>query len=242
MLKTVTFTGIDINTDPAELAAIQRDYPFAEFGMLIAHDWRELPEWNEPLSHRFPTPEILEKYETLGLNLSVHICRSLSRALVLSGDWSDVRALLRGRLSLFRRVQLNDVSDMRVAPEHWKLAVPEELEQIILQQRSCDQIALLNDALAAAEAGYETGSIVAEIDASAGTGLYNASMGTLRMPFVGYACGLCPENVVEFVQKLEADENVSDYWIDMESRVRENNWFSARLIREVCEKVAPFAG
>ena len=48
--------------------------------------------------------------------------------------------------------------------------------------------------------------------------------------------------MVEFVQKLEADKNVSDYWIDMETRVRENNWFSARLIREVCEKVAPFVG
>jgi len=90
--------------------------------------------------------------------------------------------------------------------------------------------------------GCNTGSIVTEIDASAGTGVYDAAMGTLRLPYVGYAGGLCPENVVEFVQKLEADKNVSDYWIDMETRVRENNWFSARLIREVCEKVAPFVG
>ncbi|MBQ4093997.1 MAG: hypothetical protein IJC61_03035 [Oscillospiraceae bacterium] len=241
MLKTVTFTGIDIHTDPAELAAIQRDYPFAEFGMLIAHDWRELPEWNEPLSHRFPDPAILEKFEGLGLNLSLHVCRALSQAVVVSGEWDDIRALLRGRLHLFRRAQLNNVYDLRVSPEHWKLCVPEELEQIILQQRSCSKVGLLSDAIAA-RVGCNTGSIVTEIDASAGTGVYDAAMGTLRLPYVGYAGGLCPENVVEFVQKLEADENVSDYWIDMETRVRENNWFSARLIREVCEKVAPFVG
>lgn len=242
MLKTVTFTGIDIHTNPDELAAIQRDYPFAEFGMLIAHDWRELPEWDEPLSHRFPNPEILEKFEGKNLNLSLHICRSFSPALVATGDWSDVERLLRGRLHLFKRAQLNNIYDLRVNPKNWKLAVPPQLSQIILQQRSASQIDLLNDALAAAEQGAQTGSIVAEIDASAGTGVYDAGMQTLRLPYVGYAGGLCPENVEEFLEKLTADDNVSDYWIDMETRVREDNWFSPRLIRAVCEKAARFAG
>jgi hypothetical protein len=40
-LQHITFTGIDGKTDLDALWELQKQYPIAEFGVLVAKNWRE---------------------------------------------------------------------------------------------------------------------------------------------------------------------------------------------------------
>jgi len=51
---------------------------------------------------------------------------------------------------------------------------------------------------------------------------------------VGYSGGIGPENVASVIERIAAD---GPYWIDMESKVRTDDWFDLSLCREVCEIV-----
>jgi phosphoribosylanthranilate isomerase len=51
---------------------------------------------------------------------------------------------------------------------------------------------------------------------------------------VGYAGGLGPDNVEAAVGVIGAE---STYWIDMESRIREDDRFSLNLVEKVCVAV-----
>ena len=76
------------------------------------------------------------------------------------------------------------------------------------------------------------------LDASGGTGTYNGTPQTIPFPYVGYAGGLKPDNVLETVFELETSPDVRDYWIDMESGVRSmQDWFSVDLCKKVCEQL-----
>lgn len=51
-LTKVTFTGIDEKTNLERLSKLQKEYSFAEFGILVSYDWKEN-------GNRFPDPRIL---------------------------------------------------------------------------------------------------------------------------------------------------------------------------------------
>jgi hypothetical protein len=52
---------------------------------------------------------------------------------------------------------------------------------------------------------------------------------------VGYAGGLNPNNVRSFVELL--GDHPQDYWIDMETGVRKDDWFDLNLCEQVCKQV-----
>ena len=80
------------------------------------------------------------------------------------------------------------------------------------------------------------------LDVSGGRGKYIKNFEVVPIDtFVkqGFAGGITPDNCIEVVRHIEENlpSNI-DYWIDMESGVRdENNWFSVDKCRQVCEKV-----
>jgi phosphoribosylanthranilate isomerase len=51
---------------------------------------------------------------------------------------------------------------------------------------------------------------------------------------VGYAGGIGPDNVVDIIKRINA---AGPYWIDMESKIRTDNWLDLKLCRAVCEAV-----
>ena len=87
ILKHITFTGIGVDTDLKELKAIQDEYPFVEWGVLISKNWQE----NGP---RFFDPSQLHILRYSGLNLSCHLCGFIAR------DWIPKRGGKTGLLQL----------------------------------------------------------------------------------------------------------------------------------------------
>ncbi len=51
---------------------------------------------------------------------------------------------------------------------------------------------------------------------------------------VGYAGGICAENVLDYITMLSGTSN---YWLDMEGKVRTEGWFDLDKVEAVCQKV-----
>lgn len=82
-LCPVTFTGADDAVDPNDLAAISREYPFVEWGILLSKSNAGRP--------RYPSRDWIQQAEKIfrsqSLQASGHICGSWMRDLC-GGDFS----------------------------------------------------------------------------------------------------------------------------------------------------------
>jgi len=225
-LQNITFTGIDGKTDLDALWELQKQYPIAEFGVLVAKNWREN-------GNRYFNPSYLDTLEYRGLNLSAHLCGSIARAAV-HGDLGPFHEWARyfPLAFIFSRCQLN-IATSKENPESFKLSEDAFVfNEIILQQRSvedCDLYLKSNT----------NEHVTMLLDASGGEGI-DTSLVAFAGKKVGYAGGINPDNVAEKLTFLMENEQVGDFWIDMESGVRTDDWFDidkVRRVLEICEPI-----
>ena len=54
---------------------------------------------------------------------------------------------------------------------------------------------------------------------------------------VGYAGGFGPDNILEKTRLLLNSEKTHDFWVDMESKIRTNDWFDIKKAYDICQKV-----
>ena len=220
-LKHVTFTGVDWRTDIDELKTIQNDYPYVEWGVLVAKNWKDN-------GNRYFNPSYLEVLENRGLNLSAHLCGSVARAAV-RGDMEPYLKWARGHGYIFNRCQLN-VSKSEENPTSFRYRgdISNYFNEVILQQESAENCPLfLNSPI--------SDHITVLLDASGGCGI-NAKIEPMKLPHkIGYAGGINPDNVADKLTFLLESEDVDTFWIDMESGVRTDDWFDLEKVREVLE-------
>lgn len=224
-LQHITFTGVDGKTDLRRLREIQQEYPIAEFGVLVAKNWREN-------GNRYFNPSYLDSLDR-GLNLSAHLCGSIAKAAV-NGNLKQFETWAGVGQYLFKRCQLN-ISISHSNPE--KVEYRNDLSlfgEVILQQKGADNCDLFRNSM-----GDRHISVL--LDASGGNGI-DTGIQILDVPAkVGYAGGINPDNVAEKLTYLE--ENCkSPYWIDMESGVRTNDWFDLdKVVKvlEICNQIVP---
>ena len=77
--------------------------------------------------------------------------------------------------------------------------------------------------------------ITALLDASGGEGI-NTPLEPLNLPHkIGYAGGFNADNVADKLTFLLTSERVGDFWIDMESGVRTDDWFDLNKVVKVLE-------
>lgn len=230
-LKHITFTGIDASTDVQELRAIQEQYPIAEFGVLTSYHWYEN-------GNRYINPQFLCNLWGQELNLALHVCGSAAHDAA-DGYWDAVNSHLIQCLGLFKRVQLN-VANRKDNP--YRLAsTPDRNTEVIIQQKSVNDIKLfLRSRL---ELG---GKVSVLLDASGGRGidtpievLPTVSYNGNSLFKVGYAGGINPDNVADKLAFLMENGQVGDFWIDMESGVRTDDWFDLDKVRKVLEICEP---
>lgn len=224
-LQHITFTGIDGKTDLGALCELQQQYPIAEFGVFVAKNWREN-------GNRYFNPSYLDALAGRGLNLSAHLCGSIARAAV-RGDFQPFRNWTRYfLLSLFNRCQLN-IATSKENPDSFEFPVTAFLfDEIILQQRSVDDCDLYLKS-------NTNEHITMLLDASGGEGI-DTSLVAFAGRKVGYAGGINVDNVAEKLTFLMENEQVGDFWIDMESGVRTDDWFDidkVRRVLEICEPI-----
>lgn len=223
-LQHITFTGIDGKTDLVELWKLQQQYPIAEFGVLVAKNWREN-------GNRYFNPSYLTSLYSRGLHYSAHLCGSIARAAV-RGDFGPFREWAGSYPHIFNRCQLN-IATSKENPDSFELCEDAYLfDEIILQQKSVDGCDLYFNS-------NTNKCVTVLLDASGGEGI-DTPIRVLKGWKVGYAGGINADNVAEKLTFLMENEEVGDFWIDMESGVRTDDWFDigkVRRVLEICEPI-----
>lgn len=222
-LKTITFTGIDDRTDIKALQTIQRQFPIVEFGVLMSEDWKEN-------GNRFMNPEKIKELEGKKLRLSAHLCGHLAidtvKGHALGPSWMSVRQFG----NIFERCQLNISKakpDLDIDLSDW----PEYIELIVQTKSTKHKDLKVYDSILADSVEYIEPTVL--IDPSGGKGLQGKTDILPSVHKVGYAGGINAGNIREKIMELESDYRVGDYWLDMESGVRSDDWFDVDKVTEV---------
>lgn len=225
-LQHITFTGIDGKTDLRAIMDIRKKYPIAEFGVLVSKNWYKN-------GNRYFNPSYIDGLYR-GFRFSAHLCGSIARAAV-RGDlepflsWAGFYSL-RDKDEMFGRCQLN-IAPYSDNPETVNLTGDILLfDEIILQQKSADDCSLYLNS-------KENGCISVLLDASGGEGI-DTPIKILEGRKVGYAGGISPDNVAEKLTYLY-EHTEGDFWIDMESGVRTDDWFDLDKVVKVLEICQP---
>lgn len=218
MLKRVTFSGIDQQTNVQHLKALYEKYPFVEFVFLYSK------QANQKGQGRYPRTVILKSYKKAGIPMALHLCGAIAHDLVHDGNWDVVYKELSGYMDLFQRIQLNIPKTKRFSRE---LTFPEDKEIIIQLHDGTQELFRCYKHLP---------NVVGFQDRSGGRGVMETDwMEPETEPF-GYAGGINPENVVGVVEDLSIICE-SDFWIDMETGIRTNDRFDVKKCEEICEKL-----
>lgn len=223
-LVGITFNGIDRLTDLQRLQEIQKKYPLSEFGVLLSENW-------ENNGNRYYNPKELYKLKRLNLNLSAHLCGRLARKAIRN-DFIPVQEFCEGYFDIFQRIQINIVKYGNKNPKKLVLNLPSSLNEAIIQQESADNCDLFMNYYNSCN---DDSSISILIDGSGGQGLDNGINILDTTAKVGYAGGINEENVIEKLDYLM--NHTQNFWIDMESGVRTNDWFDLEKVQHICEMV-----
>ena len=227
-LKHITFTGVDAKTDISRLEELTEKYPLAEFGVLTSYHWDEN-------GNRFLDPELIERLERRNLNLSLHVCGRAAHDAAI-GNWEKVDALVKDMLHIFDRVQLN-IATQRNNPEyvHVPLVIGQE---VIIQTKSVNDTSLFHNTLN--KWHYPSYKWSMLLDASGGKGI-DTEIEIFKSPNkIGYAGGINPDNVADKLRFLLKNVSMGEFWIDMESGVRTEDWLDLDKVEKIlksCQKV-----
>lgn len=226
-LTHITFTGIDTKTDLQRVERLNKKYPYAEFGVLISMDWF----FN---GNRFPNPEIFFELEKYNINLSAHMCGSIARDAV-KGNFSGVVLLNPSKkYDMFRRYQLNVDAEGKFS----------DLRNLRLSALSVDEVIIQMKRPDCCRHFTESGDIPDKmsflLDASGGTGK-DTPIQIITHPdvHIGYAGGIGPDNVESKLKTLLSYPSDDHFWIDMESRIRTNDWLDLDKVERVLDICDP---
>jgi hypothetical protein len=162
---------------------------------------------------RYPGGEAVSRFAWSGLRLSAHLCGAYSRAIMAGTD--DHRMPLD--LGICRRIQINHdepiAARIREFRKGWgPRCIAQTKGETFPRDTAIDWL----------------------FDRSGGAGYLPAGWPPYPGRLVGYAGGIGPDNVQDVIRAIGA---TGPYWIDMESKVRTDNWFDLGLCRRVCEAV-----
>lgn len=227
-LRHITFTGIDARTDLRELQAIQQQYPLAEFGVLTSYHWIEN-------GNRYPNPQFLPNLWGSSLNLSLHLCGSAAHDAAV-GEWQKIQEHVIGTLNIFKRIQLN-IANRQDNPMKASLpGIGMNGQEIIIQQRSISDLAVY---LYSVQQRCDPDRFSVLLDSSGGQGIDTPVEILKGDNKVGYAGGISPDNVADKLTYLFENVRDGEFWIDMESGVRTDDWFDTAKVRRVLEICEP---
>ncbi len=226
-LKHITFTGIDAHTDILELQAIQQQYPIAEFGVLTSYHWYEN-------GNRYLDPRLIRSLRGID-HLSLHICGQAASDAAL-GQWDEINYLTYNGLSFFNRFQLN-ISNRNDKPYCAYRALPiYGGGEVIIQTRNADYADLFHRT---EKMWGNLGQFSMLLDASGGKGVDCPINIYPYSGKIGYAGGINPDNVADKLTFLFEHVNKGEFWIDMESGVRTDDWFDLGKVEQVLETCQP---
>ena len=225
-LTNITFTGLDANTDISRLIEIQKKYPIAEFGVLMSKNW-------EHNGNRYPNPELIQRFLDQGLNLSAHLCGHIARE-AYRGYLEPVMSIYQAfEHPDFKRTQLNISPYESIYEQAGTLRLRMDKE-FIIQQHS--PTILHSKGFGKFEDANPLVNVTMLIDPSGGKGIDTGLDIIATDRKTGYAGGINEDNVEDKLRTLLSMDTVNEFWIDMESGVRTNDWFDLDKVERVLEK------
>lgn len=225
-LLGVSFAGVDCRTNIDRLVKIHENAPskdFVEYGLLLSKHWYEN-------GNRYFDPEKLDVFEDAGLNLCGHLCGGIAREAVV-GNWEPFKELVGEHIYLFKRLQLN-ISEYKNNPGQLEIVPPDPVKEVIIQQKAAYDCKLFYE-WHLRHPGNTSLSVL--MDGSGGMGIDKDIIPLYGVRKVGYAGGINPGNVASKTSILLWDDRVLDFWIDMESGVRTDDWFDLGKVEAVIE-------
>lgn len=224
MLKFVTATGFDEDTNEDELISLSEKYPI-EWGVLLSANNK---------TKRYANSNVFSKIENIksknpNIKFSLHVCgKDLLLNIIKFGKWNFIDKF-NLNLDLFSRIQLN-VGNIFNEFNHDVFFKSEDLlylKQEIILQVNQNKIELC-------------GNLFDRIDSSLNliNVLYDASSGNGILPdswihsdrYCGYAGGLSPDNVKSNLIKINKS-NGGNFWIDAETSFRTNDVFDLSKVK-----------
>lgn len=217
MLKLCTLTGIDTRTSFEWVIDAAARHPTAEFGILLSVT-------ADGSDTRYPDRDFIFEYadamQGAMVNTALHICGRAVRMFVEGDD--EIRSLA----SRFGRVQLNfNAERVAFSIDDLDVAIANFARPVITQH---------NEANAAVAASITARNHHVLFDASGGRGIHSKEW-PQRLPgkLYGYAGGFGPETLLFDLNGAHKAAQGLPFWIDMESRLRKDNW----LDTAICEYV-----
>lgn len=221
-LRQVTVTGADNSVNYYDLFDMAREYPFAEWGILLSKNSEGFP--------RFPTWEWIEgciAERPPEMHLSGHLCGSWVRDIV-SGGTAFVD--LKRDFSIgFDRYQLNFHGQQHTIVDQDKFTEALVLLTGVRQQPIIFQMDKVNELLyhwAHSLYGRSRGIYAHPLfDVSGGAGILPKQWPQPMGEYCGYAGGLSPDNLAEQLKLIQErirnkDGSLYPIWIDAETHIR----------------------
>lgn len=233
MLDRVTITGADDKVNPSDLAALSKEFPFVEWGILFS------PSPSRMGTPRYPTGgwlvdlcDFVDDPSTPHMNFSAHLCGGFAKHAMVDGDpeWFRLQCAY-----LFSRVQFNGFSVYRDHMSDKFLPMLEQHDGYSYVMQIADDDALKAADLLTVDPDLRERMHVL-FDASAGRGIQTQAWSAPATSlYVGYAGGLNPDNLRVNLTILEAVAGNRPFSIDMETGVRTDDVFDLEKVRKVLE-------
>lgn len=230
-LKGLSFNGLDTMTNLSRAMDIQEKYPLVEFGVLLSGNWSKN-------GNRYFNPNFIKVLWDFDLNLSLHLCGRIARRAIRN-DFQPGIDLCGGYFNLFQRVQINIASYGDKNPKDVVLDIPETVREVIIQQKSADDCKLFTDFYTAHKDSLGD-KVSVLIDGSGGNGVETELNILETTAKVGYAGGIKEENIISKLDYLM--EHTDNFWIDLESGARTDDYFDLGKIERMCEAIYSHLG
>lgn len=211
MMNIITFTGIDIHTDLNEVINISNNNKNIEFGILFTTTPNERNRYMN-------LDNIKHTIEYLTLNnvkIALHVCGNGAKRAIMNNELDFISKL--------NRMQINGqqkVKDIELICNSYPYL------EIITQHN------INNESLLAVKANNH--SIL--IDSSGGNGISPTEWilpDTSKR--IGFAGGLGLDNIQSEISKFYNLKE--EFWIDMENKIRTNDWFDLDIIKNILKLI-----
>jgi phosphoribosylanthranilate isomerase len=223
-ISKVTITGLDTVDEIDNIIAIQKVFPFVEWGILFSS--------KSEGKNRYPSRTVIDKIIKSGIPLSAHFCGTWAKSVLEKQNFYSIAALHEN----FKRVQLN--YNFR-RNQDWSLthlnvfAIENNNREIILQYNESNKEAIdeFKD--------FFPKNINILYDASGGRGTEIQEVMPPFRNFTGYAGGINEVNIDGICKIITEHPDNSTVWIDMESGVRTKDIFDLQkviTVLNVCRK------
>lgn len=211
----ITFTGIDDRTDLKRVEALSKKYSI-EWGCLFG---------GRLSNNRYPSNETVHKFVQLPfVEKAAHLCSDFATTFN-SGKWNE--GFVEGIAYPFELFATFDRIQVNMKESAYNLKVLSRMTKdhpmtLVVQHRKQEWPDFID-------------GIDFLFDQSGGNGKVAKKLPkqTNDSQFVGYAGGINPDNVLEVIDRIDA----VNYWIDMETGVRTDDWLDLDKCEAICKKV-----